>query len=305
MQGHSKPAETGGIAGLDVDSLVEANLPLVRHIMHSVAAHFPRHADLDELAQAGALGLVEAAHRYDPARGVPFESWAALRIRGAMLDSVRSLDSAPRAVRAGSRRIEDARGELAQSLGRMPTDEELGEKLGTTAGVVRELLRKVHAALVLSLDTPVSGDDSGPANTTLADTVGDPTGISDPAKLVEANELHGYLRDAVAELPDRLRDVVQAYFFDGESSDDIAARLGVTSSRVSQMRTQALQLMRAAFEAQYGEETPAPQRKLGVAERRQHAYVASVATRSTYLARLSDVASPRFAVTASEFYQSS
>lgn len=291
-------------AGVDVDALVRANLPLVKHIMHSVAAHFPRHADLDELAQAGALGLVEAAHRFDPSRGVPFESWAALRIRGAMLDSVRAIDAAPRAVRAGARQLEDARHDLAQSLGRMPSDDELGARLGMTAESIRELMRKVHAALVLSLDSPVGGDDPATVATSLGDSVVDDSVVSDPAQLVEANELQGYLRDAMAELPDRLRDVVEGYFFRGESSDAIAERLGVTTSRVSQMRTQGLTLMRAALEAQYAAPTDGPPRRLGVAERRQHAYVAAVASRSSYLARLSDVASPRFAVVANEYYQS-
>src|SRR4051795_587109 len=90
-------------SGSDVDALVTSHLPMVKHVVRGVAAHFPRHADIDELVQAGMLGLVEAARRFDPARGVPFEAWASLRIRGAVLDAVRSLDAAPRSLRPAAR----------------------------------------------------------------------------------------------------------------------------------------------------------------------------------------------------------
>lgn len=286
----------------DVDALIRANLPLVQHILHSVAAHFPRHADLDELAQAGALGLVEAAHRYDASRGVPFENWAALRIRGAMLDAVRSLDAASRAVRATSRRVEDARAELAQRLGRMPTDEEVATRLGLPPGAVAELRRKVHDALVLSLDARTAAEPDGDGISCLADTLADRQ-ILDPVEQVQAAELHAFTRDALRALPDRLRDVLEGYFFHGESSEDIAARLGVTVSRVSQMRTQALGLIRAAVTAQF-DDTAAPAANPGVAERRRQAYVAAVAGRSTYRSRLADVASRSFTVPVEQLYRS-
>ena len=107
--------------------MIERNLPLVQHVLYQVAAHYPRHADREELAQAATLGLVEAAHRYDPSRGVPFERWAAVRVRGAIVDAARALDFAPRSLRAAAREVEEAQSTLLNKLGRTPTADELAD----------------------------------------------------------------------------------------------------------------------------------------------------------------------------------
>src|SRR3954464_13110608 len=108
--------------GVVIDAkVIEEPLPLVRHIVFQVAVHFPRHVDREELATAGALGLVEAARRFDESRGVPFDPFAAQRIRGAILDAVRAADWAPRSVRTLARRLEQVEQKLATELGRVPT----------------------------------------------------------------------------------------------------------------------------------------------------------------------------------------
>src|SRR3954468_24258010 len=101
--------------------LIEEHLPLVKHIVFQVAVHFPRHVDRDELARAGALGLVEAAKRYDDTKGVPFQRFAAQRIRGAIIDAVRAADWAPRSVRSLSRKLEATEQRMASQLGRVPS----------------------------------------------------------------------------------------------------------------------------------------------------------------------------------------
>jgi RNA polymerase sigma factor for flagellar operon FliA len=113
----------------DLSRLIEEHLPLVKHIVFQVAVHFPRHVEREELARAGALGLVEAARRYDDARGVPFERFAAQRIRGAILDAVRAADWAPRSVRVLARKLESVEQRLATRLGRVPTLDEMAEAL--------------------------------------------------------------------------------------------------------------------------------------------------------------------------------
>ena len=105
----------------ELSKLIEQHLPLVEHIVFQVAVHFPRHVDREELARAGALGLVEAARRYDESRGVPFDRFAAQRIRGAILDAVRAADWAPRSVRTLARKLESVEQRLATELGRVPT----------------------------------------------------------------------------------------------------------------------------------------------------------------------------------------
>jgi RNA polymerase sigma factor for flagellar operon FliA len=261
---------------VDVTALIEAHLPLVKQVLSSVASHFPRHADREELAQAARLGLVEAAHRYDAERGVPFERWAALRIRGAILDSVRAVDFAPRALRSSMRQAETARTELEGELRRTPTAHEHAERLGMSVRELTALEGRAHRALVISLDAGVDRADDEPR--TLANTIVDPF-QPNPLALLENAEQSTYIRDALLELPARLRDVVTSYFLEGEASSSIAARLGVTESRVSQMRSEALLMLRTALTAFYtdGEVDGSC---------RDRTYVAMVAGRSSFASRV-------------------
>ncbi len=274
-------------------TLVETHLPMVRHVLAGVAAHYPRHADREELAQAASLGLVEAAARFDATRGVPFDRWAALRIRGAIVDAVRSLDFAPRTLRSAAREAEAARTALEAKLGRTPSTEEIAQQMGVPVSDLAHLQGRVHRSLVLSLDAPCGEEDGDPL--TLATGLIDEVQLQ-PLEVLEQRERATYVRDALACLPDRLKDVVVGYFLDGESSADLAARLGVTESRVSQMRTEALKLMRAGIEAQYDVPKTAPVPDAGKTAYRQAAYAAQLAARSTYATRLSRLPSPRQAL---------
>lgn len=224
--------------------LIESHLSLVGKVVASTAANYPSHADRSELAQAGALGLVECAYRYEPERGVPFERWAALRIRGAIVDSLRAADFAPRSLRAVSRDVEAHRDGLLADLGRLPTQAELAESMGMSVRELCNVQDGVHRALVLSLDAP-SGEDEG-ATVTLADNIAD-VFDTDPLDSLTQRETTVFLHDAIAALPERLRAVVVAYFLDGRNSAEIAAELSVTESRVSQMRSEAVVLLRAAM----------------------------------------------------------
>lgn len=232
---------------MDRCELVEQHLPLVRHIVFQVAVRFPRHVDREELARAGALGLVEAAQRYDPSRGVPFERFAAQRIRGAILDAVRAADWAPRSVRNLARAVEDTSQQLASELGRAPSLDELADALSTTPEELARLRDRVHRSVVLALDAVVDADDGG----CLGDTIPD-LDAAEPGSGLEERELHAYLRDAVRLLSERQRLVVIGYFIEGRTSSELARFLGVTESRVSQLRTEALATLRHAIDVQYG-----------------------------------------------------
>ena len=270
--------------------LVEANLPLVRHVLAGVTAHYPRHADRDELGQAAALGLVEAAHRYDPERGVPFERWASLRIRGAIVDAVRGIDFAPRALRAAGRELETATVALQNQRGRTPTTSELAAQLGVSTHDVVRLQGRIHGSLVVSLDAP-TGDEGYGGGTSLASSLVDTVAVN-PAELLEERERASYLRDAVELLPERLREVISGYFLHGETSGELAARLGVSESRVSQMRSEALRLMRVGLQAQFTD-APAVSTTVGTAavtsreSTRQAAYALALGTHSSFRARMS------------------
>lgn len=276
--------------GDEAKALVEAHLPMVRHVLAGVAAHYPRHADREELAQAAALGLVEAAARFEADRGVPFDRWAALRIRGAILDAVRALDFAPRALRAAARDAEVARSTLEATLGHTPSLDEVAGFMGVPTASLAQLQGRVHRSLLLSLDAPCGHDDEDLL--TLSSDLVDHMQLQ-PADVLEQRERTTYVRDALDCLPERLREVVVGYFLDGESSADLATRLGVTESRVSQLRSEALALLRAGIEAQYDDAPAAAVHGADRSAHRQAAYAAQVASRSTYATRLSHLPRPR------------
>jgi len=263
----------------DVAELVETSLPMVRRVVACLAAHYPRHCDRDDLVAAGTLGLVEAAQRFDPSRGVPFESWAALRVRGAVVDAVRALDFAPRALRASARDLAAVREALEAELGRHPSLEQVAERMGISTDELVHLEGRVHRSIVLRLDAPARDQDG---DATLAKIVLDPH--DSPLEALERRERESYLRDALALLPTRMRIVLAGYFLEGRSSADLAQELGVTESRVSQLRTEALSMVRHGMAAQYGE--PAVDLPARAAAR-QRTYNASLAERSRFGARLS------------------
>lgn len=260
--------------------LIEDHLPLVRHVVFQVAVHFPRHVDRDELATAGALGLVEAARRYDESRGVPFDRFAAQRIRGAILDAVRSADWAPRSVRNLARRLEQVEQRLATELGRVPSIDETAGALGLSKDALRRLQDRMFRSVVLALEHVVSEADE---ELTLIDVLSDTTTL-EPSEELETRELHAYLRDAVDLLPERHRLVVVGYFLEGRKSPDLACLLGVTESRVSQLRSEALEMLRDGIESQYQPNPDAA--PAGRVARRKAGYASAIGQATHWHSRL-------------------
>ena len=235
----------------EVAALVERGLGVVPRVVASLAAHFPRHVERAELVRAGALGVVEAAWRFDPERGVPFERFVAHRIRGAVLDAVRAEDWAPRSVRASARRIELVEHALTARYGRPPTVDELAAESGTTPEQVVKVRALVASSRVVRLDQE-SASGSG--------MVEEPVDASQPdaVEILERAELLGYLREAIDGLPRRQREVVLGQFVDGRTTAQLAAELGVTRSRISQLRSDALYELRRTISGRYG---PVPARR--------------------------------------------
>ncbi len=265
--------------------LIEHHLPLVKHIVFQVAVHFPRHVEREELARAGALGLVEAARRFDESRGVPFERFAAQRIRGAILDAVRAADWAPRSVRNLARRLETVEQRMASQLGRIPTAAEMAEELGMSRDELDHLQARLFRSVVLALEHEVL--DATEEDLTLVDVISDRSCV-EPLEELESRELHAYLRDAVGLLPERHRLVIVGYFLEGRTSQDLARFLGVTESRISQLRSEALAMLREGIEAQY-RTTPA-EPATGRVARRKASFAAAIGEASPWQDRLSALA---------------
>jgi len=256
----------------EVEELVVAHMPLVGHIVRQTMGRVPHYVDRDDLTSAGMTALLQAARAYDPERGVPFASYASTRIRGAILDELRGVDWASRSVRRRARDLDATRSQLAATLGRSATDAEVASALGLSQAEVSANDDDVARAQVLSLQ--------GTADNSFDDMLAS-TGPS-PEDLVEHREKLDYLVEAIAELPERLRVVVQDYFFAERPMADIAADLGVTESRVSQMRAEAMVLLRDALNNALDPElVSAHTRPDGCAARRREAYFAAVAARHT------------------------
>ena len=267
-------APTGGP---DANDLAREHVPLVSYAVSELASRIPAYVSRDDLISAGMLGLVQAARGFDASRGVDFAVFAKARIRGALLDELRSRDWATRSVRGMARQAADATEALTTSLLRTPTRAEVADRLGVDAATLTQLSADVERATVLNYDSIVFGGD--------ADQVLPATGVDPEAHLL-AREKCNYLHDAVASLPDQMRSVVTGSFFEDRSLLDIAAELGLSESRISQIRSEALALLREGMDAALGSATahaPLAEDRVG---RRTAAYVAAVASASDYRTRL-------------------
>jgi RNA polymerase sigma factor for flagellar operon FliA len=224
----------------DVDALVTDHLPLAAFAVNAVASRIslPGHVSREDLLSCAHVALIEVARRFDPSAGASFATYALARLQGAVLDELRSGDWASRSVRAAARRTDAAADALAMSLGRPPTREELAASLGVDRSELDTLQMDVHRAIMVSIDAETGGD--GP-------TMDLPDTGESPERAVLRTERARTLHDSIRALPDRLDEVIERNFFGDESLTDIARDLGVTLSRVSQMRARALTLLHAAM----------------------------------------------------------
>jgi RNA polymerase sigma factor for flagellar operon FliA len=259
------------------EDVVRQNMPLVGHLVREMLARVPAHVSRDDLISAGYAALVAAARGYDEERGVPFARFAANRIRGALLDELRGLDWASRSVRQRARRTDTARQALTAELGRTPTTGEVAERLGCSVEDIASADDDVQRAVVFSLQ--------GFATVGAEDMVTEPS--AGPEEILIRRERLGYLRHAIDALPERLRAVVTGYFFEERPMAKIAAELGVTESRVSQLRSEALVLLRDGLNTHLDPALAAQSPvKDGCVARRRAAYYDQIANGGTLHSRL-------------------
>ena len=270
---NARPQQSArGRSQQEIDALVTEHLPLASFAVNAVAARIslPGHVSRDDLLSCAHVALVEVAKRFDPSAGASFATYALARLQGAVLDELRSGDWASRSVRAAARRSDAAADALTISLGRPPTREELAASLGVPRSELDNLQVDVHRAVMVSIDAETGGDGT---SLDLPDT-----GES-PERALLRGERARYLHEAIRALPDRLDEVVERNFFGDESLTDIADDLGVTLSRVSQMRARALTLLHAAM-SEVWEGTPVPADGGVRARNQQKSYVDRVAGRT-------------------------
>ena len=223
------------------DRIIVHYSPLVKFVAGRVGAGLPNSVDSGDLVSAGVFGLIDAVERFDPARGVKFETFAVPRIRGAVFDGLRSLDWVPRSVRSRAREVEAAFQDLESKFGRAPTDEELSAHLKLTAAEFQKWLASIASTTVGPLDRAlVAGAEPRALTGDVPDS---------PAALVEEGEVKRLVRVELRRLPEREKLVLSLYYDEGLTLAEIGSVLGVTESRVSQIHTKAVLHLRARLAA--------------------------------------------------------
>ena len=224
------------------EQLILHYAPLVKYVASRVATGLPSSVEQSDLVSYGMFGLIDALKKFEPGRGNKFETYAIPRIKGAIIDELRAMDWVPRSVRFKQREIEKALTDLEAMLKRQPTERELAERLGVSLSELHEVITQISFVSVLALDETISvGQDRG-EQVSLIDTLAD-KGL-DPTQGVESQETRGLLAAAINGLSEREKIVVTLYYFEGLTLAEIGGILGVTESRICQIHTKAVGLLR-------------------------------------------------------------
>ena len=224
------------------DQLIIHYAPVVKYVAGRVSVGLPRHVDEGDLASYGIIGLIDAIERFDPGRNFKFETYAIPRIKGAIIDELRSIDWVPRSVRAKARAVEQAYSRLEGTLHRTPSDDEVATELEMSPDEFQTTLRKISLVGVVALDEVFRGGDRSDRST-LGETL--PDGSAGPMDSFEVKETKEALIQAVSQMGDREKTVLTLYYYEGLTLAEIGEILGVTESRVCQIHTKAVLQLRA------------------------------------------------------------
>lgn len=226
------------------EQLVTGYLPLVKFVAGRVRMTLPAFVDEDDLVGYGVLGLLDAVAKFDPARGVKFETYAVTRIRGAILDGLRALDWVPAHVRQRVRDLQAAYARLEGQLGRPATEEEVAKEMGITLEELSQRITEAAATSLVSLEGLWAAEArEGPALSSLPDRE-----APDPVEMAEWEERKEMLAWAIDRLPDRERMIIALFYFEGLTLKEISRLLGVSPGRVSQLHAQAMMRLKASLE---------------------------------------------------------
>lgn len=222
------------------EDLILQFAPLIKLIVNRIALRLPPHVDSEDLINSGVIGLMDAIEKYDPTKGTSFKTYAEFRIKGAILDELRTLDWFPRSIRQKVNRLESAYANLERQLGRAATDEEVAAALNVDLDEFYEILAQASAVSLVSLyDT---GREDGEERS-LLECIN--SGEDDPARLLESQEIYEIVGQAIERLPEKERIVVSLYYYDELTMKEIGQVLSLTESRVSQIHTKAVLRLRA------------------------------------------------------------
>jgi len=230
------------------EQIVLEHAPLIRYIVNRIAVRLPSHIDLDDLHNTGVIGLMDAIEKYDPDKNCKFKTYAEFRIKGAILDQLRSLDWVPRSVRQKGRRLERAYGEVEQRLGRSASEEEVADSLGLQLEKFHELLNQVRGVSLVNLEELRGSNSEGDRTGSYADIVED-VHSENPFSALKQQETRGVIADTIGSLPDKERLVLTLYYYEDLNMKEIGSILGITESRVCQIHTKAVGRLRSKLKS--------------------------------------------------------
>jgi RNA polymerase sigma factor for flagellar operon FliA len=236
--------KTGEIPSTLKEEIVLEHTPLIRYIVNRIAVRLPSHIDLDDLHNTGVIGLMDAIEKYDPEKNCKFKTYAEFRIKGAILDQLRSLDWVPRSVRQKSRRLERAYGEVEQRLGRAASDDEVADSLGLQIEKFHELLNQVRGISLVNLEEIRGSGTDGDRPGNFMDIIED-INSENPFATLKLHEMKQIVADTIGMLPEKERLVVSLYYYEDLNMKEIGGILGITESRVCQIHTKAVLRLRA------------------------------------------------------------
>ena len=228
------------------DELIVSHLPMVKYLVGKIASQLPLHLDREDLMSAAIVGLITAAERFDPNRGVQFKTFVEQRIRGTIMDELRSQDWLTRSVREKFKRLEREFAILEQKLGRNPTSEEVAAAMQMEMDEYFKLLEEVHFLSVVSLDD--SWEDEDGSSFGLLDVLED-KGSENPQEQMMAREMVDVMADAIDALPEKERIVITLYYYEEMNLKEIGAVLGLTESRICQLHSQAVVRLRSKLKS--------------------------------------------------------
>jgi len=229
------------------DALIVHYSPLVKYVAGRVAVGLPQNVDQSDLVSYGIFGLIDAIEKFDLDRGFKFETYAISRIKGAIIDELRSIDWVPRSVRAKARNLEKAYSKLEAQLHRTPTDAELAEELDLTDNQLQQTFSQISFIGLVALDETLSGAGDRGEAMSLGDTV--PDAGPGPMASYEVEEMRQVLAEAINGMPEREKIVLTLYYYEGLTLAEIGQVLGVTESRVCQIHTKSVIHLRAKIAA--------------------------------------------------------
>ena len=228
------------------DELIIHYAHLVKYVANRLAINLSSVVEVDELISYGIEGLIDAIEKYDHKRNIKFETYAITRIRGSMIDGLRSMDWVPVSVRQKSKELEKTYTKLESKLGRAATDMEVAEELGITLNELSNLLREVAANTIISLDDFIPGDDNDNKKKRIVDLLEDHN-ASDALELLELSEVKELLTKTISRLPEKEKTVVYLYYYEGLTLKEIGMVLALSESRISQLHTKAILRLRGSL----------------------------------------------------------